>query len=95
MYIAIRTDDGRNIGKISFYCSTLQVSRQAFYDYLGRKGKPCKYQPLADAMLKIHDEDEENADYGRVRMYQALKYAPFHRGGLAFAVEARSAWKHS
>ena len=33
-----------------------------------------KYQPLADAMLKIHDEDEENADYGRVRMYQALKY---------------------
>ena len=74
MYIAIRTDDGRNIGKISFYCNTLQVSRQAFYDYLGRKGKPWKYQPLADAMLKIHDEDEENADYGRVRMYQALKY---------------------
>ena len=25
-------------------------------------------------MLKIHDKDEENADYGRVRMYQALKY---------------------
>ena len=74
MYIAIRTDDGRNIGKISFYCSTLQVSRQAFYDYLERKGKPWKYQLLADAMLKIHDEDEENADYGRVRMYQALKY---------------------
>ena len=74
MYIAIRTDDGRNIGKISFYCNTLQVSRQAFYDYLERKGKPWKYQPLADAMLKIHDEDEENADYGRVRMYQALKY---------------------
>ena len=68
MYIAIRTDDGRNIGKISFYCNTLQVSRQAFYDYLERKGKPWKYQPLADAMLKIHDEDEENADYGRVRM---------------------------
>ena len=74
MYIAIRTDDGRNTGKISFYCNTLQVSRQAFYDYLGRKGKLWKYQPLADAMLKIHDEDEENADYGRVRMYQALKY---------------------
>ena len=50
------------------------MCRQAFYDYLERKGKPWKYQPLADAMLKIHDEDEENADYGRVRMYQALKY---------------------
>ena len=47
---------------------------KAFYDYLERKGKPWKYQPLADAMLKIHDEDEENADYGRVRMYQALRY---------------------
>ena len=74
MYITIRTDDGRNTGKISFYCNTLQVSRQAFYDYLGHKGKLWKYQPLADAMRKIHDEDEENADYGRVRMYQALKY---------------------
>ena len=74
MYIAIRTDDGRNTGKISFYCNTLQVSRQAFYDYLGHKGKLWKYQPLADAMRKIHDEEEENADYGRVRMYQALKY---------------------
>ena len=60
MYIAIRTDDGKSTGKISFYCNTLQVSRQAFYDYLGRKGKPWKYQPLTDAMLKIHDEDEEN-----------------------------------
>ena len=51
MYIAIRTDDGRNIGKISFYCSALQVSRQAFYDYLERKGKPWKYQPLADEIV--------------------------------------------
>jgi len=66
MYIAIRTDDGRNIGKISFYCNTLQVSRQAFYDYLEHKGKPWKYQPLADAMLKIHAADEENANYGRI-----------------------------
>ena len=74
MYIAIRTDDGRNIGKISFYCNTLQVGRQAFYDYLERKGKPWKYQPLADAMLKIHAADEENPDYGRIRMFQALQY---------------------
>lgn len=25
-------------------------------------------------MLKIHDEDAENANYGRVRMYQELQY---------------------
>ena len=74
MYIAIWTDDGRNIGKISFYCNTLQVSRQTFYNYLKRKKKPWKYQPLADAMLKIHAADEENADYGRIRMFQALQY---------------------
>ena len=44
------------------------------YDYLKRKKKPWKYQPLADAMLKIHAADEENADYGRIRMLQALQY---------------------
>lgn len=52
----------------------LEVSRQAFYDYLDRRNEPWKYQPLADAMIKIHIEDECNADYGRVRMYQALTY---------------------
>ena len=63
-YIAYRTDDGKNAGKIRFYCKALEVSRQAFYDYLKRKKKPWKYQPLADAMLKIHAADEENANYG-------------------------------
>ena len=46
----------------------------SFTIILGVRINPWKYQPLADAMRKIHDEDEENADYGRVRMYQALKY---------------------
>ena len=63
-YIAYRTDDGKNAGKIRFYCKALEVSRQAFYDYLKRKKKPWKYQPLADAMLKIHAADEENTNYG-------------------------------
>lgn len=52
----------------------MEASRQAFYDYLECKNKPWKYQNLADAMMKIHAEDECNADYGRVRMYQALAY---------------------
>ena len=73
-YIAIRTNDGRNTGKISFYCEALEVSRQAFYNYLCRKNKSWKYEALADEMMKIHKEDEENADYGRVRMYQALQF---------------------
>ena len=29
---------------------------------------------MADEMMNIHKEDEENADYGRVRMYQALQF---------------------
>ena len=50
MFIAIKTDDGRIKGKISFYCRALHVSRQAFNKYLKTKATPWKYQPLADAM---------------------------------------------
>lgn len=71
-FIALKTDDGRNTGKIAFYCRLLHVSRQGFYNYLDAQSRPWKYQALADAMLKILDEDECNDTYGRVRMYQAL-----------------------
>ena len=53
MFIAIKTDDGRIKGKISFYCKVLHVSRQAFNKYLKSKDTPWKYQALADAMLDI------------------------------------------
>ena len=72
MFLAIKTDDGRIKGKISFYCRILHVSRQAFHNYLKTKDTPWKYQPLADAMLKIRREDECNDTYGRIRMFQAL-----------------------
>lgn len=48
------------------------MTRQAFYDYLDRKGKPWKYEPLVEEMMKIHDEDKCNDTYGRERMYLAL-----------------------
>ena len=73
MFIAIKTDDGRIKGKISFYCKALKVSRQAFNNYLKTKDAPWKYQSLADAMLDISREDECNDTYGRNRMYQALQ----------------------
>ena len=73
MFIAIKTDDGRIKGRISFYCRMLKVSRQAFHNHLKTKDAPWKYQPLADAMLEICNEDECNDTYGRIRMYQALK----------------------
>ena len=60
MFIAIKTDDGKIKGKISFYCRVLHVSRQAFNKYLKTKDAPWKYQALADAMLDICSEDECN-----------------------------------
>ena len=50
----------------------MEVTRAGFYDYLDRKNKPWKYQPLADEMMKIHNEDKYNDCYGRERMYMAL-----------------------
>ena len=71
-FIAIKTDDGKVRGRISFYCKAFEVTRQAFYDYLDRRNKPWKYKALADEMMKIHNEDKYNDCYGRVRMYMAL-----------------------
>ena len=68
----MKTDDGKEKGNINFYCQALDVSRQAFYDYIERKDNPWKYRVLADEMLKIHNEDEYNDCYGRERMYMAL-----------------------
>ena len=71
-YIAIKTDDGKLKGRISFYCKALEVSRQAFYDYIIHKNASWKYQVLADEMMKIHSEDKHNDTYGRNRIYMAL-----------------------
>ena len=72
MFLSIKTKDGTIKGKISFYCRMLKVPRQGFYKYLAGKGRPWKYQDLADAMRAIVSEDEYNDTYGRTRMYQAL-----------------------
>ena len=72
IFLALKTEDGRITGKISFYCRMLGVSRQGFYKYLANKDRPWKYQDLADAMKEIINEDECNDTYGRIRMYQAL-----------------------
>ncbi len=72
IFLALKTEDGRITGKISFYCRMLGVSRQGFYKYLANKDCPWKYQDLADAMKEIINEDECNDTYGRIRMYQAL-----------------------
>lgn len=71
-FIALKTDDGRIKGNISFYCSILHVSREGFRRYLINRDKPWKYAALAEEMYQINIEDECNDTYGRLRMYQAL-----------------------
>ena len=71
-FIALKTKDGELKGDIAFYCRTLHVSRQGFYQYLANKDRPWKYQPVAAIMLEILQEDACNVTYGRIRMYQAL-----------------------
>ena len=67
MFLAIKTEDGARKGKISFYCRMLKVTRQGFYKYLASKGRPWKYQELANAMRAIAYEDECNDAYGWIR----------------------------
>ena len=72
-FIALKTKDGAEKGKLSFYCKMLKVSRQGFYKYLMIKDLPWKYQDIADEMKAIVEEDECNDTYGRCRMYDALQ----------------------
>lgn len=72
-YLAVKTEDGQQKGKLSRYCRWLGVSRQGFYQYLANRNRPWKYQALADAMREIVAEDACNDTYGRVRMRQALE----------------------
>ena len=72
-FIAIKTDNGKNKGEISFYCRVLQVSRQGFHNYLLSLDKPWKYEGLVAQMFEIVEEDECNDTYGYVRMHEALE----------------------
>jgi len=40
IFLALKTEDGRITGKISFYCRMLGVSWQGFYKYLANKDRP-------------------------------------------------------
>ena len=76
-YIALKTSDGNNTGKLSLYCRALKVTRPGFYKYLRNQDKPWKYADVAEMIRKLLASDEYNASYGRNRIYKALLlYAP-------------------
>ena len=58
IFLALKTEDGRITGKISFYCRMLGISRQGFYKYLANKDRPWKYQDLAEAMKEQFPDAE-------------------------------------
>ena len=51
----------------------LGVSRSGYYKHLISKAKPDKNAILLAEIMKIIEEDIENENYGKVRMYEALK----------------------
>ena len=71
-FIALKTNDGQDKGKISLYCRVLEVTRQGFHEYLENRDKPWKHENLAAKMMEIIAEDEWNDTYGRERMHKAL-----------------------
>ena len=71
-FISLKTNGGKETGKIAFYCHCLDVTRQGFYWYLRHRDDPWKYETLAEKMREIVTEDECNDTYGRYRMREAL-----------------------
>lgn len=69
----MKTEDGKEKGKLALYCRALEVSRQAFYQNLKDKNKPWKYDWLVTIIRAILAEDECNDTYGRKRMWEALQ----------------------
>lgn len=58
---------------ISELCRLMKVSRQGYYRYLESKQRPDKHAELLAEIQAILDEDEENVNYGRKRMIDALR----------------------
>ena len=53
-FIALKTNDGQETGKISFCCRVLEVTRQGFCDYLENRDKPWKHEALEAKMMEMH-----------------------------------------
>ena len=54
-------------------CGMLEVSRSGYYKHVERKKRPEKDAVILAEMLEILAEDEENSNYGKERMRDALR----------------------
>ena len=58
---------------VKFMSEMLDVSRSGYYKHLIIKARPNKNAVILSAIMKILEEDAENANYGKIRMYERLK----------------------
>ena len=71
VYIHCRADEKKFSARMM--CAVLPVSESGFYKWKRNRGKPKTWQKLLAQMHKILDEDEENKNYGAMRMQIALE----------------------
>ena len=62
IFLALKTEDGRMTGKISFYCRMLGVSRQGFYSDRGTQYTSEAYR---QTIRKYHIHQSMNSAGGR------------------------------
>ena len=71
VYIHCRADEKKFSARMM--CAALPVSESGFYKWKRNRGKLKAWQKLLAQMHKILDEDEENKNYGAMRMQIALE----------------------
>ena len=71
VYIHCRADEKKFSARMM--CAVLPVSESGFYKWKRNRRKLKKWQKLLAEMHKILDEDEENKNYGAMRMQIALE----------------------
>ena len=71
VYIHCRADEKKFSARMM--CAVLPVSESGFYKWKRNRGKLKAWQKLLAQMHKILDEDEENKNYGAMRMQIALE----------------------
>jgi len=65
-------DANRDKWPVSFMCRLFRVTPQGFRKWRKNRDRPYKHAALLAMMREILAEDEENENYGIVRMYEAL-----------------------
>ena len=72
-FLEHKLSDGLNKSKTAKFCRWLKVSRQGFYKYLKRPKFKWRHEDLAEEILTIIKEDDWNDNYGKKRIWEALK----------------------